>query len=81
MFDTDPRARLECSPTREIARWLEYFGPRSGFTFEAAEKAAEAKKTGNVMVTCEAKAFIHCQNKMSPRVKTQTTTKQAGLCC
>lgn len=69
MFDTDPRARLECSPTREIARWLEYFGPRSDLTLEAEEKAAEAKKTGNVMVKrrnarhCENNlAFIHCQN-------------------
>lgn len=30
MLVTDPRYRLEKTPSQEIARWLENFGPRTG---------------------------------------------------
>lgn len=32
MLGTDPRARLELSPSEEIMRWLEGVGPRGGVT-------------------------------------------------
>lgn len=47
MPSTDPRARLEDTPSQEILRWLEGYGAYNGAVYGVGEYG---KESGNVMV-------------------------------
>ncbi|CAM9717718.1 unnamed protein product [Ectocarpus sp. 12 AP-2014] len=46
MLSTDPRARLEDTPSQEILRWLEGYGPYNGAVYGVGDYG---KESGNVM--------------------------------